>query len=131
MKIGFIGLGNMGSAMAMNLLKAGHYLTVYNRTAQKARSLIDQGARAAADPAEASRAEVVFTMLADGHAVESVTFGESGVPGASPARVSPYFIEHDQRRSLAETRRPRTKNRTSCSLPLRFSDDRKPPQLAS
>jgi 3-hydroxyisobutyrate dehydrogenase-like beta-hydroxyacid dehydrogenase len=40
MKIGFIGLGNMGSAIAMNLLKAGHDLTVYNRTAEKAKPLI-------------------------------------------------------------------------------------------
>ena len=79
MKIGFIGLGNMGSAMAMNLLKAEHNLIVYNRTAQKAKPLLDQGARAAANPAEASRADVVFTMLADDQAVESVTFGESGI----------------------------------------------------
>lgn len=50
MKIGFIGLGNMGSAMSMNLLKAGHNVTVYNRTAQKAMPLVDQGAHAAADP---------------------------------------------------------------------------------
>lgn len=55
MKIGFIGLGNMGSAMAMNLLKAGHNVTVYNRTAQKAKPLVDQGAHVAAEPAEASR----------------------------------------------------------------------------
>lgn len=79
MKIGFIGLGNMGAAMAMNLLKAGHNLTVYNRTAQKAKPLLDQGARAAADPAEASRGDLVFTMLADDHAVEAVTFGQSGI----------------------------------------------------
>lgn len=48
MKIGFIGLGKMGSAMATNLLKAGHNVTVYNRTSQKAKPLVDQGARAAA-----------------------------------------------------------------------------------
>ena len=59
MKLGFIGLGNMGSLMAMNLLKAEHNLIVYNRTAQKAKPLLDQGARAAANPAEASRADVV------------------------------------------------------------------------
>jgi 3-hydroxyisobutyrate dehydrogenase-like beta-hydroxyacid dehydrogenase len=79
MKVGFVGLGNMGSAMAMNLLKAGHNLTVYNRTAEKAQPLLKQGASAAANPAEASRADFVFTMLADDHAVESVTFGESGI----------------------------------------------------
>ncbi|MFZ0286583.1 MAG: NAD(P)-dependent oxidoreductase [Terriglobales bacterium] len=79
MKVGFIGLGNMGSAMVMNLLKAGHDLTVYNRTAERAKPLLKQGARAAANLAEASGADVVFTMLADDHAVESVTFGESGI----------------------------------------------------
>jgi len=79
MKVGFIGLGNMGLPMAMNLLKAGHELTVYNRTAEKAKPLLKQGARAAASLAEASDADVVFTMLADDHAVESGTFGESGI----------------------------------------------------
>ena len=54
-KIGFIGLGNMGSGMAANLLKAGYELTVYNRTAEKARALVDQGARLAKTPAEASK----------------------------------------------------------------------------
>ncbi len=79
MKVGFIGLGNMGSAMAMNLLKAGHDLTVYNRTPEKAKPLLKQGARAAPNPAETSGADFVFTMLADDHAVESVAFGESGI----------------------------------------------------
>lgn len=104
MKIGFIGLGNMGSAMAMNLLKAGHNVTVYNRTAQKAKPLVDQGARAAADPAVASRADVVFTMLADDHAVESVTFGESGIlanlqPGS--VHISSSTISVDLSEKLA------------------------------
>ena len=104
MKIGFIGLGNMGSAMAMNLLKAGHNVTVYNRTAQKAKPLADQGAHAAADPAEASRADVVFTMLADDRAVESVSFGESGIlahlqPGS--VHISSSTISVDLSQKLA------------------------------
>jgi 3-hydroxyisobutyrate dehydrogenase-like beta-hydroxyacid dehydrogenase len=86
MKIGFIGLGHMGAAMAMNLLKAGHELTVYNRSAEKVKPLISQGARAAGNPAEASNAEVVFTMLADDHAVEAVVFGESGLLANLPTR---------------------------------------------
>ncbi len=48
MKAGFIGLGNMGSGMAANLLKAGHEVTVYNRTAAKMKPLVDQGALPAA-----------------------------------------------------------------------------------
>ena len=79
MKIGFIGLGNMGSPMAMNLLKAGHEVTVYNRTAEKANPLVAQGAHAAVSPAEASGEDIVFTMVADDPALENVTFGESGI----------------------------------------------------
>jgi 3-hydroxyisobutyrate dehydrogenase-like beta-hydroxyacid dehydrogenase len=79
MKIGFIGLGRMGSGMAMNLLKAGHELTVYNRTPGKAQALVSQGARIATDVADACRGDAVITMLADDPAVESVTFGDKGV----------------------------------------------------
>lgn len=79
MKVGFIGLGNMGSPMAANLLKAGHELTVYNRTAEKARELVAEGAKLAKSPAEASQGDAVFTMLADDGAVEKVVFSESGV----------------------------------------------------
>jgi 3-hydroxyisobutyrate dehydrogenase-like beta-hydroxyacid dehydrogenase len=106
MKIGFSGLGNMGSAMAMNLLKAGHNVTVYNRTAQKAKPLADQGAHAAADPAEASRADVVFTMLADDRAVESVSFGESGIlahlqPGSVHISSSTISVDLSQKLAAA------------------------------
>jgi 3-hydroxyisobutyrate dehydrogenase-like beta-hydroxyacid dehydrogenase len=79
MKVGFIGLGNMGSGMAANLLKAGHELTVYNRTAARAHALVEQGAHAAAQVADACRGEAVITMLADDNAVEGVVFGEKGV----------------------------------------------------
>ncbi len=84
MKVGFIGLGNMGLPMATNLLKAGHELTVYNRTAEKAKTLVDGGAQLANTPAEASRGDVVFTMLADDAALEKVLFGESGVLDTLP-----------------------------------------------
>lgn len=110
MKIGFIGLGNMGSAMAMNLLKAGHNVTVYNRTAQKAKPLVDQGAHAAADPAEASRADVVFTMLADDRAVESVSCGESGIlahlqPGSVHISSSTISVDLSQKLAAAHEKR--------------------------
>jgi 3-hydroxyisobutyrate dehydrogenase-like beta-hydroxyacid dehydrogenase len=80
MKIGFIGLGNMGRAMAQNLLAAGHELTVYNRTQARAEAMRDAGARVAETPVEcAAGAEAVVTMLADDHAVEEVVLGEQGV----------------------------------------------------
>ena len=84
MKVGFIGLGNMGLPMAANLLKAGHELTVYNRTAQKANTLVKEGARLAKTPAEACKTDVVFTMLADDHALESVLSGEEGMLTSLP-----------------------------------------------
>lgn len=79
MKVGFIGLGQMGAGMAASLLRAGHTVTVYNRTAEKTRPLAERGARVAASVAEASAAPVVFTMLADDAALESVVFGEEGM----------------------------------------------------
>lgn len=83
MRIGFIGLGNMGSGMAVSLIKAGHEVTVYNRTADKAKTLVEQGAHYAAQVADACRGEVVITMLADDIAVESVVFGNTGVAGSA------------------------------------------------
>jgi 3-hydroxyisobutyrate dehydrogenase-like beta-hydroxyacid dehydrogenase len=78
MKVGFIGLGRMGSGMVANLLRAGHEVTVYNRTPGKAQALLEQGARPASSIAEACRGEVLITMLADDGAVEAVVFGAGG-----------------------------------------------------
>jgi 3-hydroxyisobutyrate dehydrogenase-like beta-hydroxyacid dehydrogenase len=72
MKIGFIGLGRMGTAMATNLLKAGHQVTVYNRSPEKLRPLVELGARAANTVSDACRDGVVVTMLADDTAVADV-----------------------------------------------------------
>jgi 3-hydroxyisobutyrate dehydrogenase-like beta-hydroxyacid dehydrogenase len=78
--IGFIGLGAMGSAMATSLSKAGFGLRVYNRTAQKARPLLEQGATLARSPAEAVEpGGFVVTMLTDDRAVEDVSLGANGV----------------------------------------------------
>jgi 3-hydroxyisobutyrate dehydrogenase-like beta-hydroxyacid dehydrogenase len=87
MKIGFIGLGHMGSGMAANLVKAGHEVTVYNRSPAKSQVLAAQGAKIAHSVAEACQGEVVMTMLADDAAVENVAFGGHGIlaslrPGA-------------------------------------------------
>src|SRR5437660_9317061 len=82
MKIGFIGLGHMGAGMAANLLKAGHEVTVYNRTPGKGQALVEQGAHGAAQVADACRGDAVITMLADDGALESVAFGDQGVIGS-------------------------------------------------
>ena len=80
MKIGFIGLGAMGAAIANNLLASGHDLCVFNRSPARAAPLRQAGASVAASPAQAARsADVVFTMVADDAALESVTFGDAGL----------------------------------------------------
>lgn len=80
MKVGFIGLGRMGSAMANQVLAAGHDLTVYNRTPEKAKDLTDAGASLAGSMAEAaSGAEAVITMLAHDQALADVLAAEDGL----------------------------------------------------
>jgi 3-hydroxyisobutyrate dehydrogenase-like beta-hydroxyacid dehydrogenase len=86
MNVAFIGLGNMGSPMARNLLRAGHRVTVYNRTRAKAEALAGEGAVVADSPAHAVEgAEAVLTMLANDAAVEETVWGPSGF-GNSLAR---------------------------------------------
>jgi 3-hydroxyisobutyrate dehydrogenase-like beta-hydroxyacid dehydrogenase len=92
MKIGFIGLGNMGASIAANLIKARHEVSVWNRSAAKAKTLVDSGAVLAASPkAAATGRDVVVTMLADDSAVNAVTFGEEGLAaglGAGAVHIS-------------------------------------------
>jgi len=79
MKIGFIGLGIMGSRMAANLQKHGHSLVVFNRTREKAEPLMAKGATWADSPAAlALQVEVIFTMLAHPDAVEEAALGKDG-----------------------------------------------------
>ena len=85
MKVGFIGLGQMGAGMAANLLKARHEVTVYNRTRAKAEALVREGAKEAATIADACGGDAVFTMLANDNAVEGAVFGENGILGSLPA----------------------------------------------
>ena len=84
MNLGFIGLGQMGAGMAANLLKAGHDVTVHNRTPAKAEALIACGAKAVDSVAEACRGDAVITMLANDEAVESVVLRRDGVIASLP-----------------------------------------------
>lgn len=110
MKVGFIGLGRMGIGMAANLLAAGHELTVYNRSADKAQPLRERGARVADSVAQAcSGAHAVITMLADDAALQDVACGAHGVlaslgSGAIHVSMSTISVELSQRlaRSHAE-----------------------------
>src|ERR1700722_19011320 len=84
MNIGFIGLGQMGSAMATNLVKAGHDVTVFNRSAGKSRSLLALGAHEATDVAGACGGDVVITMLANHTAVADIAFARDGLIASLP-----------------------------------------------
>jgi len=80
MRVGFVGLGIMGRPMALNLIKAGFSLTVYNRTAAKCKPLIDAGAVSVSSPLEvAQSSDVVISIVSDTPDVESVLFGENGI----------------------------------------------------
>jgi 3-hydroxyisobutyrate dehydrogenase-like beta-hydroxyacid dehydrogenase len=79
MRIGFIGLGSMGSGMAANLLSAGHDVVVFNRSPEKTVPLAERGATAASTVSAACDADVVISMLADDPAVEEVTFSAGGI----------------------------------------------------
>lgn len=79
-KIGFIGLGNMGHALAQNLLADGYDLKVYNRTPEKADDLVKKGATLVSKPAEVvSKGGIVITMLSNDQAVEEIVFGAGGI----------------------------------------------------
>src|SRR5579862_1515835 len=97
MKIGFVGLGNMGSAMARNLVKAGHIVMVYNRT----RARTEGFASVAGTPAEAGTGEIVITMLADDQAIGDAAQSllKAMRPGAihiSMSTISPALSERMQ-----------------------------------
>jgi 3-hydroxyisobutyrate dehydrogenase-like beta-hydroxyacid dehydrogenase len=100
MQIGFIGLGQMGSGVASNLLKSGHTVIAWNRSKGPLEALTAQGAKAAADPAEALDAEVVFSMLPSDEVVEAVLLasgalerGRTGLVHVNLATVSVAFAK--------------------------------------
>ena len=88
-KIGFLGLGEMGTPMAGRLLQAGHEVVVWNRSPERTAVLAKEGASVAASPAKAAAGrDVVITMLATPEALEQVLFGADGLaPALSPGQV--------------------------------------------
>ena len=89
MRVGFVGLGTMGGAMAANVARAGFEVSAWNRTPGRAAELGELGVRLAASPAEvAAASEVVVTIVSDTPDVEAVLFGEAGVAGgATPGSI--------------------------------------------
>lgn len=89
MKIGFIGTGVMGTGIILNLLKANHQVTVYNRTKAHAQTVLDAGANWADSPAAAAQnAEVTISMVGFPKDVEEIYFGDQGIlAGAQPQTI--------------------------------------------
>ncbi len=104
-KLGYLGLGLMGLPMAGRLLKAGHDVTVWNRSTEKAATLVKAGAKAAGSPREvATAATIVFMCVTDAAAVEEVIFGDEGfaaAPGAGKLAVDFSSIHPDAARAIA------------------------------
>jgi 3-hydroxyisobutyrate dehydrogenase-like beta-hydroxyacid dehydrogenase len=110
MKIAWMGLGNMGRVMAERALSAGHELTVFNRTREKAQSLLDRGARFASTPALAvAEAELVVTMLADDAALRDVLEGGGALEAmkAGSVHVSMSTIGAELARELTKSHEAR------------------------
>ena len=111
MKLGFLGLGKMGSPMARRLVAAGHEVTVWNRTRERADALAALGATVAATPADAvAGAEAVLTMLFDDAAHEDVLFGSGGAidalkPGALHISHSTISVALSERLTAEHARR--------------------------
>lgn len=105
MKIGFIGLGIMGSRMALNLLAAGNDLTINNRTKEKAQALLNKGAKWTESPADlAATVDIIFTMLSTPEAVKEVATGKNGFLDALPERalwVNCTTVDPDFARQMA------------------------------
>ncbi|AIO00254.1 2-hydroxy-3-oxopropionate reductase, putative [Leishmania panamensis] len=93
MRVGYVGLGLMGKPMAINILKAGFPVSVWNRTASKCDDLVAAGATVCATPAEvAAGSDVVFTNLSDSPDVMEVVFGANGV--AAGIREGAIFVDN-------------------------------------
>ncbi len=111
MKIAFLGLGGMGAAMASNLIKHGHTVAAWNRSAGPAEAMRALGAAIAKTPAEAAKAgEIAITMLADDAAVEAVALGKDGIieglaPGAAHISMSTISVALSERLAAAHAER--------------------------
>jgi 3-hydroxyisobutyrate dehydrogenase-like beta-hydroxyacid dehydrogenase len=125
MRVGFIGIGHMGRGMALSLIRAGHQVTVYNRTRAAAEALAGNGAEVVDTIADACRGEAVFTMLSNDQAVEAVAFGPGGILDGLPAggtHVSSSTISVDLSERLEKAHR--SKGQRYVSAPVLGRPDR-------
>lgn len=110
-EIGFIGLGNMGQPMVLNLLKAGFQVKVYNRTPEKAKEVVEAGAIQVQRPADVvSAGGIVITMLANDQALEEIVLGHDGIGsklGEGGIHLSMSTVAPKTSRTLADFHRQR------------------------
>jgi 3-hydroxyisobutyrate dehydrogenase len=92
-RLGWIGMGRMGHPMAERLLKAGHDLSIWNRTRSKAEPLIAKGASLVDRPADLADVDVLFTMVSAGKDLEHVYFGHEGVVSGGAGAVPRIFVD--------------------------------------
>ncbi|WP_437831663.1 NAD(P)-dependent oxidoreductase [Niallia taxi] len=120
MKVALIGLGNMGLPIAENILKSGHKLVIYNRTASKLQSLVEKGAEMAVSPADAAqKATIVFTILSDDKAAEAVVYGEKGIISGLPKdgiHVSVSTLSVELAKKLEEDHQKNSQAFVSCPV---------------
>lgn len=117
MNVAFLGMGIMGSRMAANLARAGHRVSVWNRTREKALDLLDSGCKVATSPAQAAQgAEAILTMLADPEALRQTAFGADGFLDAMEPPA--LWIDH----STVDPVTSRQMGRNAIDRGLRFLD---------
>ena len=91
-KIGWIGVGRMGYPMAERLLKAGHHLSIWNRTRAKAEPLAKLGARVMDNLLELKEADVLFSIVSTGKDLDQVYFGRNSISGHG-GRIPKIFVD--------------------------------------
>jgi 3-hydroxyisobutyrate dehydrogenase len=92
-RLGWIGMGRMGTPMAELLLKAGHDVSLWNRTRSKAEPLAAKGAKLVDKPSDLSNVDIIFTMVATGKDLKQVYFGENGVASGGKGKVPKIFVD--------------------------------------
>ena len=120
-RLGWIGLGRMGTPMAEKLLGAGHQVSLWNRTRSKAEPLAAKGARLVDRPSDLAGVDILFTMVSTGKDLEQVYFGENGVatrPGQGPQHIRRLLV--DQRAGIGQAARASRRASALSSWRFRF-----------
>lgn len=92
-RIGWIGMGRMGTPMAELLLKAGYDVSLWNRTKSKAEPLAKKGAKLVDTPADLSSVDIIFTMVSTGKDLQQVYFGDNGVASTGKGKTPKIFVD--------------------------------------